>query len=56
MPSSGGIFVYRDVTSTVTKRALGGRGGRFSMKLRKSFVPLTSARRLLARGWIKWIR
>ena len=30
--------MYRDVTSAVTKRALGGRGGSFSMRLRKCFV------------------
>ena len=29
MPSSCGMFVYRDVTSAVTKRVLGGRGGSF---------------------------
>ena len=38
MPSSCGMFVYRDVTSAVTKRALGGRGGSFSMRLRKCFL------------------
>ena len=28
MPSSWGIFVYKEVTSAVTKMAPGGRGGR----------------------------
>ena len=55
MPSSCGMFVYRDVTSAVTKRALGGRGGSFSMRLRKCFVCLTCGERLLARGWMKWV-
>ena len=53
MLSSYGMFVYRDVTSAVTKRALGGRGGTFSMRLRKRFVSLTCDRRLLARDWMK---
>ena len=55
MPSSCGMFVYRDVTSAVTKRALGGRCGSFSMKFRKCFVSLTCEGRLLARGWMKWV-
>ena len=55
MPSWYGMFVYRDVISTVTKRALGGRGGSFSMRLRKCFVCLTCGERLLARGWMKWV-
>ena len=55
MPSSCGMFVYRDVTSAVTKRALGGKEGSFSMRLRKCFVSLTCDGRLLARGWIKWV-
>ena len=50
MPSSCGLFVYRDVTSAVTKRALGGRGGRFLMRLRKCFVSLTCDGRLLLRA------
>ena len=53
MPSSCGIFVYRDVTSAVTKRALAERGGAFSMRLRKCFVSLMCDGRLLAIGWIK---
>ena len=55
MPSSCGIFVYREVTSAVTKMALGGRGGSFSLRLRKCFVSLTCDGRLLARGWMKWV-
>ena len=39
MPSSCRMFVYRDVTSAVTKRALGGRGGSFSVRLKNRFVP-----------------
>ena len=53
MLSSYGMFVYRDVTSTVTKKTLGGRGGTFSMRLRKRFVSLTCDTRLLARGWMR---
>ena len=45
--------MYRDVTSAVTKRALGGRGGNFSMRLRKCFVSLMCDGRLLARSWMK---
>ena len=56
MPSSCGMLVYRDVTSAVTKRALGGRGGSFSMRLRKCFVSFMFDGRLLARGWMKWVR
>ena len=55
MPSSCGMFVYRDVTSAVTKMALGGRGWGFSMKLRKCFVSLMCDGRLLARGWMKCV-
>ena len=55
MPSSRGMFVYRDVTSAVTKGALDGIGGSFSMRLRKCFVSLTCDRRLLARSWMKWV-
>ena len=55
MPSSCGMFVYRDVTSAVTKRALGGRGGSFSVRLRMFFVSLMCNGRLLARGWMKWV-
>ena len=55
MPSSCGMFEYRDVTSAVTKRALVGRGVSFSMRLRKCFVSLMCVGRLLARGWMKWV-
>ena len=55
MPSSCRMFVYRDVTSAVIKRAFGGRGERFSMRLRKCFVSLMYDRRLLAMGWMKWV-
>ena len=55
MPSSCGMFVCRDMTSGVNKRALGGRGGSFPMRLRKCFVSLTYDGRLLARGWMKWV-
>ena len=49
MPSLCGIFVYKDLTSAVTKRTLGGSGGSFSMWLRKYFVSLMCDGRLLAR-------
>ena len=55
MPSSRGMFVYRNETSALTKRALGGGGAGFSMRLRKYFVSLTCDGRLLATGWIKWV-
>ena len=35
MPSSCGMFVSRDVTSTLTKRSFGGRGGSSSIRLTK---------------------
>ena len=54
MPSSCGMSVYNDATPTVTKRALDGRGGSFSMRLRKPFVSLICDGRLLDRSWIKW--
>ena len=53
MLSSCGMFLYRDVTSAVTKRALGGRVGSFSMRLGKCFVSLMCDGKLLARGWMK---
>ena len=57
MSSSCGLFLYRDVTSAVTKSALfGGSGGRFSMRLRKCFVSLMCDGRLLAKGWMSWSR
>ena len=53
IPSSCGMFVYRDVTSAVTKTALVGRGGSFSRRLIKCSVSLMCAGRLLAKGWMK---
>ena len=47
--------VYRDVTSAVTKRTLGARGGSCSMRLRKCFVSLMCDGKLLAKGWMKWV-
>ena len=55
MPSSCEMWMYKAVTSAVTKRALDGRGERFSIRLRKSFVSLMCGGRLLARGWIKYV-
>ena len=55
MPSSCGMSVYKDVTPTVTKRELDGKGGSFSKRLRKCFVSLICDGRLLDRGWIKWM-
>ena len=40
MPSSWGMLVYRDVTSAVTRMALGGRGGRAWMIWRRCLVSL----------------
>ena len=42
--------MYRDVTSAMTKRALGGRDASFLMRLRKCFASLTCDGRLLAMG------
>ena len=53
MPSLCGMFVYKDVTSTVTKREMRGRDGNFSMRLRKCFVSLMCDGRLL--DWMKWV-
>ena len=55
MPFLYGMFVYKDVTSAVTKRALDGRVGSFSIRLRKCFVSLMCDGGLLARGWMKWV-
>ena len=55
MPSSCGMFVYRDVAPAVTKKALGRRGGSSLIRLRKCFVSLMCDGRLLARGWVKWV-
>ena len=51
MSSSYGMFVYRDVTSTVIKSALVGRGQSFSRSLIKCFVSLMCNGRFLAKGW-----
>ena len=53
MSSSCRMFVYRDVTSAVTKRTLGGRDGSFSMRLTKCYVSLMRDGSLLARDWVK---
>ena len=53
VPSLCGMFVYKDVTSTVMKREMRGRDGSFSMRLRKCFVSLMCDGRLL--DWMKWV-
>ena len=55
LPSSWGMFVYRDMTSTVTKNALVERGVSFSIRLRNCFVFLMCDGRLLTRGLIKCV-
>ena len=55
MPSSCKMFVDRDVTSAVTKSALVGSGGRFSMRLGKCCVSLMCDGIFLARDWTKWV-
>ena len=50
------MFVYKYVTSAVTRIALVWRGGSFSIRLRKYFVPLMCDGKLLGRGCIKWVR
>lgn len=50
-----GIVLYTNVLSAVTKNALGGRGGSFSIRLRKCFGFSMCDRRLLAKGWINWV-
>ena len=47
--------MYKDMASTVTKRALGSRSGSFSMRLRKCFVFLMCDGRLLFRASMKWL-
>ena len=49
MLSSCRMFVYKDMTSAVTKRILDGKGGSFSIRLRKCFASLMRDGRLLAR-------
>ena len=53
MPSSCEMFVYGDVTSTVTKSALVRTDGNFSRRFIKYFVSLMCDWRLLAKGWMK---
>ena len=55
MSSSCWIFVYKGVTSAVTKGVLNRRGGSFSIRLRKYFVSLMCDERLLASSWMKWV-
>ena len=55
MLSSCRMFVYKDMTSAVTKRILDGKGGSFSIRLRKCFASLMRDGRLLARDWLKWV-
>lgn len=45
--------MYSAVISAVTNDELVGRGGGFSIRLRKCFVSLMCDGRLLGRGWIK---
>ena len=42
--------MYNDVTSAVTKTAMDGKGGSFSVKLGNCFLSLMCDGRLLARG------
>ena len=59
MPFSCGMFVYKDVTSALTKRALGGMGGggwKFFNKVEKIFCVFDVCDgRLLARDWVKLV-
>ena len=54
MPSSWGILVYRDLTSMVTRRASGGKGGRERTIWRKCVVFLIYDGMVVVRGWRKW--
>ena len=50
---SCGMFAYRDVRSAVTKIALVGSDGSFSVRLRKCIVSLMCDGRLLGKGlWV----
>ena len=49
---SRGTFLYKDMTSAGTKRALNERGGRFSKRLRKCFVSKMGD---VSREMISWI-
>ena len=55
MSSLSGMFVYKHVTSAVTKRALDGKDGSFPIRFRKCFVSLMWDGKFLARGWMKWV-
>ena len=53
LPSLCGMFVYKDVTSTVTKNALVGMNGSHSRRLIKCFVSLLFNEILLAKNQMK---
>ena len=55
MSSLSGMFLYKNVTSAVTKSALDGKDGSFSIRFRKCFVSLIWDGGLLARSWMKWV-
>lgn len=51
-----GIFVYRDMTSAVTKNALGGNGGKsFQKGWWNAFCFVCVAKKLVAKALIKWV-
>ena len=54
-PSSCEMIVCRGKISALSKASLVGRGGSFSIRLRKCFVSLMCDGRILAGGWIKWV-
>ena len=37
------------------QEGIGGRGGGFSIRLRKCFVSLMCGGRVLEKGWMKWL-
>ena len=55
MPSSRGMFVFKDVTSAVIKKTLDGRDGSFSISFRKCLVSLMCDGTVAARAWMKWV-
>ena len=54
LPSSVGMLVYRDVTSSVTNRVPGGILPSVDIFCRKSVVSLMYDFVVLTRGWRKW--
>jgi len=55
MPSLCGMFVYKDLTSAVTRIALGGRGGKVEIICSRCLVSLMCEGNFSANGCMKWV-